>query len=362
MKKEYDVKYEGRPCYRIVLRDGFDELVDFIKDAEPDKYRKVCVVTDSNVEKYHLQAVLDALKGAFDFVCSYTIPAGEPSKNLDQVSDLYEFLIQNHFERNDLLAALGGGVIGDMTGFTAATYLRGIDFIQIPTSLLSQVDSSIGGKTGVDFRQYKNMVGAFYMPRLVYMNLSVLKTLPKDQFASGMGEIIKHGLIADRDYYEWLKSSREQIQALDIDYLADMVYKSCEIKGHVVEIDPKEKGLRATLNFGHTIGHAVEKLSDFRLFHGQCVAIGMAAASYLSMKRGNITEDEYKDILDTIRSYDLPVKTENLDPELVLKTTKNDKKMTAGHIKFILLEAVGRSKIDLTVTDQEMLDAIKSVM
>ena len=183
------------------------------------------------------------LTKSFPQIFCYEFQAGEASKNTDTVNGVYEFLIQNHFDRHDLMIALGGGVVGDLTGFTAATYLRGIDFIQVPTSLLSEVDSSIGGKTGVDFMQYKNMVGVFYQPKLVYMNLNVLKTLPKDQLISGFGEILKHGLIRNHDYF---------------------------LKRDVVERDPKEKGERALLNFGHTIGHAVEKLSDFGLSHGVC--------------------------------------------------------------------------------------------
>lgn len=176
-------------------------------------------------------------------------------------------------------------MVGDLTGYAAATYLRGIDFIQIPTSLLSQVDSSIGGKTGVDFDSYKNMVGAFHMPKLVYMNLSVLKTLSNRQFCSGMGEIIKHGLIKNANYFTWLKENEAQIAALDLPTVGEMIYESNVVKKNVVENDPTEKGERALLNFGHTLGHAIEKYMNFEFLHGECVLIGCALASIISYKK-----------------------------------------------------------------------------
>ena len=205
----------------------------------------------------------------------------EKNKNLNTVSALYQALIQNGLDRKSLLVALGGGVVGDLTGFGAATYLRGIDFIQVPTTLLAQVDSSVGGKTGVDFQQYKNMVGAFHQPRLVYMNLSTLSSLPAEQFACGMGEILKTGLICDGDFFRYVCCEQKGIKKLDMEQIARMVRRCCEIKAGVVERDPKEQGERALLNLGHTVGHSVEKLKNFTLLHGQCVGVGLVAAAYL---------------------------------------------------------------------------------
>ena len=190
-----------------------------------------------------------------------------------------------------MLVALGGGVVGDLTGFAAATYLRGIDFVQVPTTLLSQVDSSIGGKTGVDFLQYKNMVGAFHQPKLVYINTTTLKSLPEREYFSGMGEVIKHGLIKDADYYEWIKENIDAIKAREHEAVREMIYQSCLIKGGVVERDPKEKGERALLNFGHTLGHAIEKLKDFTWLHGECVAAGCCLAAEISCIKGNISNN-----------------------------------------------------------------------
>ena len=211
------------------------------------------------------------------------------------------------FERRDILIALGGGVTGDLTGYAAATYLRGIGFIQIPTSLLSQVDSSIGGKTGDDFSSYKNMVGAFHQPELVYSNVSTLKSLTKRQYISGLGEIIKHGLIKNAAYYRWLKENREDILARDTAVMMEMIKVSDEIKKNVVESDPFEKGERAKLNFGHTLGHSVEKLMDFKMLHGECVSIGMAAAAGISYERGLISRDDFDDVINTLEDFMLPV-------------------------------------------------------
>lgn len=363
MDNVLEIKYDGKPCYRIALEHDYSRLSEYVDDIGK-KYGRICIVSDTNVAPLYLEQVREALAHNVSEITDFVFTAGEASKNLNVVEDLYEFLVRSHLDRHDLLVALGGGVVGDLCGFAAATYLRGIDFIQMPTSLLSMVDSSIGGKTGVDFRAFKNMVGAFYMPRLVYMNLSVLRSLPPEQFASGMGEVIKHGLIADKDYLDFLIRDREKISAFDPDSILHVVKRSCEIKGHVVEIDPKEQGIRATLNFGHTIGHAIEKLSDFRLFHGQCVAVGMVAASYLSMQKGYISSDEYAIIRETIASYNLPVSVLASDYRAadVLATTKSDKKMVAGQIKFILLKKVGEAVIDTTLTDDDLLTGINEVL
>ncbi|MDD6551273.1 MAG: 3-dehydroquinate synthase [Lachnospiraceae bacterium] len=358
-----EIKYDGRPCYNIVLENDFSRLAYFL-DKTGKKYQRICIVSDTNVAALYIDDVHEALRDCAGEITQFVFQAGEASKNLNVVEDLYENLIKAHFDRKDLLVALGGGVVGDLTGFAAATYLRGIDFIQMPTSLLSMVDSSIGGKTGVDFRAFKNMVGAFYMPRLVYMNLSVLKSLPAEQFRSGMGEVIKHGLIADRDYFDFLIRDREKICAFDPEAIFHVVKRSCEIKGAVVEEDPKEQGIRATLNFGHTIGHAVEKLSKFSLFHGQCVAVGSVAASYLSMKKGYLSEDDYKQIRKTFEDYGLPVSVDSSRYQAaeILKTTKSDKKMQAGRIKFILLEQIGKAVINTSLTDTDLLEGINEIL
>lgn len=361
MNQLLTVNYEGRPAYNIWLEPDFTRLALAVSPLKLSN-RKVMIITDSNVGKHYLEELKTAISLISKVVDSITFPAGENSKNLDTVSHCYERLIQAGFDRNDLLIALGGGVVGDLTGFVAATYLRGIRFIQVPTSLLSMVDSSIGGKTGVDFKAYKNMVGAFHQPELVFMNLSTLLTLPEAEYYSGMGEIIKHGLIKDITYYRWLKQQEAGIIARDYHTLLEMIYQSCLIKKAVVEQDPKEQGDRALLNYGHTIGHSVEKLKELTLLHGECVCIGMAAASFLSYQRGAISEAEYQDILQTIQSFRQPIHVRGLSAEEVYEVTKLDKKMDSDKIKFILLREVGNAVIDTTVTKDEMLSAIQSII
>lgn len=355
------VNYEEKPAYDIMLEPDFGKIAEKITELGMSD-RRFMIITDSNVGKFYANALFGQLVPIAKAVQVYTFPAGEESKNLDTVSLCYEQLITAGFDRKDVLVALGGGVVGDLTGFVAATYLRGIRFLQVPTSLLSMVDSSIGGKTGVDFKAYKNMVGAFHQPKLVYMNLETLQTLPDPEYFSGMGEIIKHGLIKDASYYTWLKGNFTGIAAKDYATLREMVYRSCEIKRAVVERDPKEQGERALLNFGHTIGHSVEKLMNFTLLHGECVSIGMAAAAYISMKRSFLTESEYRDILNTLQLFHQPVSVSGISCEEAYEVTRLDKKMDSDKIRFILLDKVGSSIIDPTVSKDEIMEAIKTII
>ncbi len=363
MAKDIPVSYMGKHKYDIKIRHDFNNIIEAIQSLRIPSNIRLCIVTDSNVSKYHLDSIKTLLSTQSYDIYEFIFNAGEQYKNLETVNKLYTFLIENHFDRNDFLIALGGGVVGDLTGFAAATYLRGIRFIQVPTTLLSQVDSSIGGKTGVDCMQYKNMVGAFYQPSLVYINLSTLNTLPDTDYYSGMGEIIKHSLIADCNYYNLLKNSVLDVKRKDLNVLEDIIYKSCLIKRDVVEKDPKELGLRANLNFGHTIGHAIEKLTDFSLLHGYCVAIGCVAAGYICMRLGNISNIELIDIQNLIKSYNLYDKINNstLDSNDILKATKSDKKMDSGKIKFVLLKAIGEAYISKEISDEMILEAINYV-
>ena len=358
--KRLPIFYEGKPCYDIVFSTDFEALPAELSTLGTEK-RKICVVTDSKVAPLYGDAVKELAGSVCKEACLYVFPEGEESKNLNTVKDLYAFLIEHHFDRKDLLIALGGGVVGDLTGFTAATYLRGIDFIQIPTTLLAQVDSSIGGKTGVDFDSYKNMVGAFHMPRLVYMNLDTLQTLDARQYYSGFAEIMKHGLIKDAKYYEWLISNMYEICERDPETLLSMIKRSCEIKKAVVENDPTEQGERALLNFGHTIGHAIEKNSGFQMLHGECVALGCVAAAYISWKKELIEMEEYYEIRDMFVPFNLPISADDLDVAKIVALTKSDKKMRGGKIRFVLLDRIGHARIDDTVTDEEMTAAIEEL-
>lgn len=362
MSKSITVNYENRPGYTIQIETDYSKLVPSIFNAGIKKTSKLCVITDSNVRLLHADLLLQVLSQEFEQVSIFEISAGEVNKTLDTVQNIYEFLILHNFDRSDCLLAFGGGVVGDLTGYAAATYLRGISFIQIPTTLLAQVDSSIGGKTGVDFLSYKNMVGAFHMPAAVYMNLTLLNTLPEIQFISGMGEIIKHGLIRDVVYYNWLASHMTDIIKKDQMVLEEMIFQSCNIKKEVVELDPTEKGERALLNFGHTIGHAVEKLSEFSLPHGQCVALGMRSALYLSNKYGTFSDQDLNKALELLDHFKFPSSVANLSAEDILFATKSDKKMKQGKIKFILLEAPGKAYMDSDLSDLQLLESINYII
>nr|WP_289063381.1 3-dehydroquinate synthase [uncultured Anaerostipes sp.] len=353
-----DIKTDGKKIYEIHLEDSFENLMDSMEFLDLPG-RKVCIVTESNVAPIYLQEIYKRISQKAAKVVTFSFTAGEANKQLATIEKIYEQLIRNHFDRKDLLVALGGGVVGDMTGFAAATYLRGIDFIQIPTTLLAQVDSSIGGKTGVDFLQYKNMVGAFHQPKLVYINTAALKSLPEREYFSGMGEVIKHGLIKDSGYYQWIKDHKKEIKDRDEQILREMIYRSCLIKGGVVERDPKEQGERALLNFGHTLGHAIEKLKEFQWLHGECVGVGCQLAAMISAGRGEISQDDVKDIKDTFKEFDLWKPVGEIDPEEVVQTTKSDKKMEGNHVKFILLHQIGEAFIDRSVTEEEMRHALE---
>ena len=360
MAERLPVLYNKKPCYDIVFTKGFEELWEELVLLGYEN-RKICIVTDSKVDQIYGEEVLQILNGKCVKAVKYAFSSGEENKNLDTVKEIYKFLIEEGFDRKDLLLALGGGVVGDTTGYVAATYLRGVDFVQVPTTLLAQADSSIGGKTGVDFDGYKNMVGAFKMPKLVYMNLSVLQTLDDRQYFAGFAEIMKHGLIKDALFYEWLIENMYEICEKDLDILQEMLIRSCNVKKLLVEKDPTEQGDRALLNFGHTIGHAIEKAKNFELYHGECVALGAVAAAYISWKKELLTMDEYYEVRDMFVPFYLPISVYNIDPQEILKLTKSDKKMESGKIKFVLLKKIGKAVIDTTVTDEEILAAINEI-
>lgn len=359
MNNNLTVHQNGESIYDIFFANDFNSLPGLLA-GQGIADKRVCIVTESNVAPLYLETIENQLRGKCKEIISVVFDAGEANKNLDTVKPIYEKLILAKFDRRDMLIALGGGVTGDITGFTAATYLRGIDFVQIPTSLLAQVDSSIGGKTGVDFDSYKNMVGAFHMPKLVYINVSTLTTLSDEQFISGMGEIIKHGLIKDKAYFNWLMSNRDTILAKEPETLMEMIRISCNIKRLVVENDPTEKGERALLNFGHTLGHAIERFLDLKLSHGACVGIGCCLAAIISKNTGDISQDILETILEAFDSFGFPTLEQYpVDVDKVIEYTRNDKKMVGDRIKFILLHDIGDAYINMDITADDMKKAFQ---
>lgn len=318
--------------------------------------KKIMVVSNPEIYDHYAGIVIQALQKAGYEVFQHLIPAGETHKTLASIKGLYDVAFQANLERNSTLLALGGGVIGDMTGFGAATWLRGINFVQVPTSLLAMVDASIGGKTGVNHPQGKNLIGAFYQPRLVYIDPTVLKTLPEREFRAGMAEVIKYGVIWDSELFMALEEAEDlsSIDRLPTELLTQIIQRSCQAKVDVVSQDEKEAGLRAILNYGHTVGHGVESLTGYGVInHGEAVAIGMEAAAKIAHHLGLCGQDvgdrQRKLLLKTKLPTEVPP---TLAVEDLLASLLHDKKVKAGKVRFILPTAIGKVTISDAVTDE----------
>ncbi|XOF32952.1 MAG: 3-dehydroquinate synthase [Candidatus Electrothrix sp. YB6] len=316
---------------------------------------KYGVISDDTVAGLYGKQCLQSLTDAGIRAELLTFPHGEASKNLQTIADLSSTLAQRGFDRSDALIALGGGVTGDITGFLASIYMRGIPFVQVPTTLLAQVDSSVGGKTGVDIPEGKNLVGTFYQPKAVYIDTDVLQTLPVDELQGGLAEVIKYGVIRDADFFTFLARYRDAVFALDQEVLTRLIARCCEIKAWVVEQDEREGGLRRILNYGHTIGHAVEAASNFQLIHGKAVAVGMCAAAELAVCTGCMSAEDACAVRNLIELYDLPVSIPaELDPGTIKKYLLNDKKTVGGRVFYVLPETIGKVLITDQVSDRNV--------
>lgn len=307
--------------------------------------QRCAVITDANVGRHFAKAAMKSLTASgFDPVL-ITVPAGEKSKRLAMVETCYDQLAAHRLERKSFIVALGGGVVGDLAGFVAATYLRGIPFVQVPTTLLAQVDSSVGGKTGVNLKSGKNLVGAFYQPQLVLCDLDALKTLPKREYLSGFGEIIKYGVIYDAILFAQLERNLPKLLQREPTILRNVIARCCEIKADVVGQDETESGLRAILNFGHTIGHAIENSSGYGKFlHGEAIAIGQVAAARLSENILGLPSGDVERIRKLFVGAGLPVKIklDSARRKKLFAAMKLDKKVSGGEIKFVLAQKIGR--------------------
>ncbi|WP_010252757.1 3-dehydroquinate synthase [Acetivibrio cellulolyticus] len=344
--------------YPIYITTDYSELGKSLHSARLTG--KMVLITDTNVEKYQADLCLEALRGYDCEVHKFVIPAGEKSKKLETISEIYKFLIDLKLDRNATLIALGGGVVGDITGFAAATFLRGVNFVQIPTSLLAQSDSSVGGKVGVDFNGSKNIIGAFYQPRFVYINVNSLKTLPKRELQSGLAEVVKHGIIQDPDFFEYIDYNTNKIFSFDEGVLQYLAKINCSIKGNVVEKDEKESGIRANLNFGHTIGHAIETVMNFELLHGECVALGMVGAFKMAQYLEIVEEDLVDKVKDTLRKIGLPVRLDDIDADKVYNQMFFDKKVKGNKLTFILPRKRIGEVIQCTVDDEKLIKKVIS--
>ncbi len=323
----------------------------------------VALVTNTTVFGLYGEKLLEALRAKALKVHTIVIPDGEQYKDYFWAYHILTEMLQAGLDRGSCLVALGGGVVGDIGAFCASLYMRGIALVQVPTTLLSQVDSSVGGKTGVNHPLGKNMIGTFYQPKLVWIDVSTLKTLPEREFLAGMAEVLKYGVILDREFFGFLEGSRQEILNLEPEVLQKVVKRCCELKAEVVSKDEREAGLRAILNYGHTIGHAIETLTNYRGFlHGEAVAVGMVAEAIISEALGYLNSDESQRIRTTINDYGLPVSIRmNIGPDAMLQAMARDKKARKGALTFVLPEQIGKVRIERDVPEVAVLEAISKV-
>lgn len=359
------VKLDSKAPFSYEIFIGQDILdrigVILTKGNRTDRY---VMVTDSQVGSLHGKRVLETLKKMDLKVDLIDFPSGETSKNMPTCLHLVDALIALGVDRHSALIALGGGVVGDLTGFVASIYMRGIPFFQIPTTLLAQVDSSIGGKTGIDLPSGKNLLGTFYQPRAVFIDLTFLQTLSDREYTNGLSEIIKYGIIEDPELLDSLEDGAEAIRQRETELLERIITKSCRIKKRIVEMDEKENGLRRILNFGHTLGHAVEAESGYAFSHGEAVAVGMVCAAVLSERLNYLSVKERERIESLIKSFGLPHRIpKDLETKALLSSMTKDKKKKGDNLSFVLLKNIGLPFINGDVPEtiiRETIEALKA--
>lgn len=335
----------GDRSYPIVIEPGC--LNDVAVWQQVISHREVVIVTNETVAPLYLDAVTKALHKEGRTVQNLVLADGEAYKNTQTLTQIYDFLLSNNISRKAVLVALGGGVIGDMTGYAAATYQRGIDFVQVPTTLLSQVDSSVGGKTGINHPLGKNMIGAFKQPLAVLIDPLVLQTLPQRELSAGLAEVIKYGLIHDAEFFSWLERHMAELMALDAQALITAIERSCQLKADIVAADETEQGIRAILNLGHTFGHAIEAQMGYgQWLHGEAVGAGMVMACDLSVRQGWLDAATLQRAVELISRAQLPVTApSNMTPEQFLQHMARDKKVEAGQLRLVLLEQLGQAVV-----------------
>ncbi|MHB1052300.1 MAG: 3-dehydroquinate synthase [Thiobacillus sp.] len=347
----------GDRSYPIHIGAGLLGQADLILPHLAQK--RVMVVTNTTVAPLYLAQLTATLEAGGVAVTSVVLPDGEAYKNGETLNLIFDALLTQRAERKTTLIALGGGVIGDMTGFAAASYQRGVPFIQIPTTLLSQVDSSVGGKTGINHPLGKNMIGAFYQPQLVLADTDTLKTLPARELSAGLAEVIKYGLIWDVEFLAWLEANMDKLRSLDPVAITHAIFRSCEIKAQVVAQDEREGGIRAILNLGHTFGHAIETGMGYgNWLHGEAVAAGMVMAVETSQRLGWLSEADVARTRTLIRAAGLPDAAPDLGVETWLEYMGHDKKVEGGKMRFVLLKKMGEAVITADVPDATLRDTL----
>ena len=347
----------GERAYPVYI--GRDLLSDGGLLAPHIAGSQVVIVSNEVVAPLYVERVRSAV-GTRQLITEIVLPDGEQFKSLDTLSVIFDRVMADKHSRNTTFIAVGGGVVGDITGFAAACYQRGVNFIQVPTTLLAQVDSSVGGKTAVNHPQGKNMIGAFYQPQAVLIDIDTLQTLPAREFSAGLAEVVKYGLICDEPFYRWLQEHMPRLLARDEAALAEAIERSCASKAQIVAEDEREGGIRAILNLGHTFGHAIETGQGYgQWLHGEAVATGMLLALELSARRGWIVAQEVNDFRELLLGMHLPVHTpDNMDAEMFLNLMAHDKKVIDGRLRLILLQGIGAACIVDDVTDTEIRELL----
>jgi len=352
----------GKKSYDILIGCPLKEIGRTLEKYA--KGIKTLIITNPTIAKYYLEKVERNFREAGFQVFVAQVPDGEEHKSLDEARKLYSKCVEYRLERGSIIVGFGGGVISDLAGFVAATFMRGLPVIQVPTTLLAQVDSSVGGKVAVNLPEGKNLVGSFYQPLLVYIDIAVLKTLPIEEIEAGMAEVIKYGIILDNDFFNYIEKNIGKLKKLDPEVLEAVVARCCELKGGVVEKDEKEKGLRAILNFGHTLGHAFEALTDYKKYkHGEAVAIGMVGACRIAEELGMLKRDAGDKIEFLIEKAGLPTRIGvELSVDSIIQALFLDKKVREGKVRFVLPERIGKVMVRNDVPEGIVKDVIRGLM
>ena len=345
--------------YNIVINENsfdFEAVQNLLKN------RKITIVSNVTVAPLYLESLKKALAPFNDNVHVLVLPDGEEYKNIQSWQMILDFLADNNFNRSDLLMSLGGGVICDMTGFAAASWMRGIDFMQVPTSLLAQVDASVGGKTGINHPQGKNLIGAFHQPQAVIINTSTIKTLPNREFKSGLGESIKYGFINQADFLDWMSQNAISINHQDLTTLSELIVQCCTFKKEIVQQDEKESGIRALLNLGHTFAHAIETYTQYTAYtHGEAVAIGMVMAAELSVLLGLSDNNLRKELENRLQDFDLLTKLpNNINALKLVELMRLDKKVQNNQHRLILMKSMGTAFIHENICENDIYQAIQN--
>ncbi len=343
--------------YPILIGNSIlQNLNDLLSNYHLNK--NILFVIDKNVEKFHLDKIKDVIKANNSRINFYSLKPGERTKSYIELNKIYSYLLQNNYGRDSILIAVGGGVTGDLVGYASASFMRGIQLIHIPTTLLAAVDSSVGGKTGINFEKKKNMIGAFYQPKFVLIDTDFFRTLPREEITSGLGEIIKYSFLSDQSFFTFINQNFKKIYNLDEKVLKEVVFTSAAIKASVVSQDEKETGLRKILNFGHTFAHAFETNLNFRIKHGEAVTAGIICALFLSNKIGLLSKSKLDNFLDLALKVKLPLKLKGLNKEELFSIMLHDKKNRNEKIKFVLISDLGKIILDAEANKEDVLASI----